>query len=50
VVVADHTQVGRATFAKICPLAEIAHMVTDHEADRAELVRIRQAGTHVTVG
>jgi len=50
VVVADRTKVGRATFAKICPLAAVAHLVTDSAADRGELGRIRQAGTRVTVG
>jgi DeoR family transcriptional regulator of aga operon len=50
VVVADHTKVGRATFAKICPLAAVTHLVTDPDADPAELTRITQAGTQVTIG
>lgn len=50
VVVADRTKVGRATFAKICPLTAVSQLVTDGDADPAELARIAEAGTRVTVG
>jgi DeoR family transcriptional regulator of aga operon len=50
VVVADHTKIGQATLAKICPLADIHHLVTGAGAPDAELARIAGAGVSVTVG
>lgn len=49
VVVADRTKIGRATLAKICPLAGIHDLVTDGAAPDAELARIAGAGVAVTV-
>lgn len=49
VVVADHTKVGRVTFAKICPLTDIALVVTDTEAPAAELERFSAAGVRTVV-
>lgn len=50
VVVADHSKIGRTTFAEICPLSGIRHLVTDEAASPAELSRIGEAGVRVTVG
>jgi DeoR family transcriptional regulator of aga operon len=49
-VVADHTKIGRTTFAKICPLADIAVLVTDSAAAESELTRIAAAGVRTVVG
>ncbi|MEV0096891.1 DeoR/GlpR family DNA-binding transcription regulator [Streptomyces sp. NPDC050738] len=47
VVVADGTKIGKVTFAKICPLAEISAVVTDIGADEAELAAVRALGIEV---
>ncbi|WP_329113127.1 DeoR/GlpR family DNA-binding transcription regulator [Streptomyces sp. NBC_01465] len=47
VVVADGTKIGRTTFAKICPLADISAVVTDSGADGAELDAVRAMGIEV---
>ncbi|MET7518752.1 hypothetical protein ABZS88_36000 [Streptomyces sp. NPDC005480] len=49
-VVADHTKIGRTTFAKICPIADIAVLVTDSAAAETELARIAAAGVRTVVG
>ncbi|RDG35439.1 DeoR/GlpR family DNA-binding transcription regulator [Streptomyces corynorhini] len=48
VVVADHSKIGKVTFAKICPLADIDHLVTDGAAPADQLERIADAGVPVT--
>ncbi|MFJ6569410.1 DeoR/GlpR family DNA-binding transcription regulator [Streptomyces sp. NPDC091292] len=47
VVVADHSKIGRSTFAKICPLSRVHHLITDASAPEAELARIRTSGVPV---
>ncbi|MFJ5226303.1 DeoR/GlpR family DNA-binding transcription regulator [Streptomyces sp. NPDC088400] len=49
VVVADHTKIGKVTFAKICPLPDIHHLVTDSAATGDQLERIADAGVPVTM-
>ncbi|MEV0522673.1 DeoR/GlpR family DNA-binding transcription regulator [Streptomyces sp. NPDC050439] len=49
VVVADHTKIGRATFAKICPTAGVHTLVTDAGATGDELDAIAAVGVRVTV-
>ncbi|MBA5223907.1 MULTISPECIES: DeoR/GlpR family DNA-binding transcription regulator [Streptomyces] len=49
VVVADHSKIGRVTFAKICPLRDIDRLVTDAAAPAAVLADIMDAGVAVTV-
>lgn len=44
VVVADHTKIGRATFAHIAPIELVSDLVTDSSADVEELV---DAGVNV---
>lgn len=48
VVVADHSKIGKVTFAKICPLTDVGHLVTDRDAPEQELARIAEAGVRVT--
>ncbi|OON73460.1 DeoR/GlpR family DNA-binding transcription regulator [Streptomyces tsukubensis] len=48
VVVADHSKIGKVTFAKICPLSDIHHLVTDDAAPEQQLERIVSAGVPVT--
>ncbi|AXK34626.1 DeoR/GlpR transcriptional regulator [Streptomyces armeniacus] len=47
VVVADHTKIGKITFARICPLTDISTVVTDGAADEAETAAIRALGVQV---
>lgn len=49
VVVADHTKIGRTTFAKICPAAGVDTLITDGDAPEAELSAIGAVGVRVTV-
>jgi DeoR family transcriptional regulator, aga operon transcriptional repressor len=49
VVVADSSKLGKVTFARICRLDEVDDLVTDDEADPAELSRLRDAGINVLV-
>ncbi|MEW2546308.1 DeoR/GlpR family DNA-binding transcription regulator [Streptomyces sp. NPDC047002] len=48
VVVADSSKIGKVTLARICPLSEVGHLVTDAGAPREELARITAAGVSVT--
>jgi DeoR family transcriptional regulator of aga operon len=47
IVVADGTKVGRATHAPLAGLDEVHDLVTDAQADPAELERIRAAGVRI---
>ncbi|SDJ56257.1 DeoR/GlpR family DNA-binding transcription regulator [Streptomyces indicus] len=49
VVVAEHTKLGRATFAKICPVSEVHTLITDERAPEGELAAIAAAGARITV-
>ncbi|WP_037854943.1 DeoR/GlpR family DNA-binding transcription regulator [Streptomyces sp. NRRL S-340] len=49
VVVADHSKIGRATFARICSLKDVDHLVTDQAAPADALAAITGAGVAVTV-
>ncbi|MBC9712687.1 DeoR/GlpR transcriptional regulator [Streptomyces sp. TRM66268-LWL] len=49
VVVAEHTKLGRTTFAKICPLSAVHTLITDPGAPEEELTAVRAAGVRVTV-
>ncbi|MDF1898034.1 DeoR/GlpR family DNA-binding transcription regulator [Mycolicibacterium smegmatis] len=49
VVAVDGSKIGKVTLAKMVPLDQIDHLVTDSTADRAELDRITAAGVQVHV-
>lgn len=49
VVLADSTKLGRVAFATICPLSAIHTLITDKNADPAELSRLESAGLDVRV-
>ncbi|MFC7648472.1 DeoR/GlpR family DNA-binding transcription regulator [Streptosporangium lutulentum] len=48
VVVADHSKIGKVTFAKICGLGEIHNLITDAGAPDHHLAGIADAGVTVT--
>ncbi|MFD7860003.1 DeoR/GlpR family DNA-binding transcription regulator [Streptomyces microflavus] len=48
VVVADHSKIGRATFARICPIAAVRRLITGTCLEHDELTRIRDRGVIVT--
>ncbi|GGX36773.1 DeoR family transcriptional regulator [Streptomyces malachitofuscus] len=48
VVVADRSKIGRATFARICPVDSVRRLITDAAPDHEELVRLRDRGVLVT--
>jgi DeoR family transcriptional regulator of aga operon len=47
VVVADSTKLGKVAFATICDLAEVDILITDDDADPADLDRLRSAGLDI---
>ena len=49
VVAVDGSKIGKVTLAKMAPLSEIDHLVTDSTADAAQLEKIGAAGVHVHV-
>ncbi|MEL4357453.1 MULTISPECIES: DeoR/GlpR family DNA-binding transcription regulator [unclassified Luteococcus] len=49
IAVADGSKLGRVTLAKLASLQEVDVLVTDHQADPAELDRIRQLGVDVRI-
>jgi DeoR family transcriptional regulator of aga operon len=48
VVVADHTKLGRATFAQIVPLAAVSDLITDADAAADAVDELELAGVRVT--
>ncbi|RMB81788.1 DeoR/GlpR family DNA-binding transcription regulator [Streptomyces shenzhenensis] len=48
VVVADHSKIGKVTFAKICPVTDIDHLVTSKGAPAGTLTAIADTGVTVT--
>jgi len=49
VVAVDGSKIGKVTLAKMVPLSEIHHLVTDSTANPQQLERIAAAGVHVHV-
>jgi DeoR family transcriptional regulator of aga operon len=49
IVVADHTKVGKVTFAKICSLGDIDRLITDAGASETHLKAVADAGVTVTI-
>jgi DeoR family transcriptional regulator, aga operon transcriptional repressor len=47
VVVADHTKIGRVTFAHIAPIENVSDLVTDASADEKLLEALRGSGVNV---
>jgi DeoR family transcriptional regulator, aga operon transcriptional repressor len=47
VVVADHTKLGRATFARISSLSAVTDLITDADASETIVEELRQAGVRV---
>jgi len=48
VVVADGSKIGRAAFARICPLSAVDELITDREADRDAVRKLTDNGVRVT--
>lgn len=49
VVLADSTKLGRVAFATICPLSAVHTLITDKNADPAELSRLESAGLDIRI-
>ena len=47
VVLADHTKIGQDTMVQTVPLSRMRHLITDADADAAELAAIAAAGVEV---
>lgn len=48
VVVADSSKLGRVAFARICTVADVHELITDEEADTAQVQALRAAGVKIT--
>ena len=48
VVVADGSKIGRAAFARMCPLSAVDELITDTEADREAVRKLTDNGVRVT--
>jgi DeoR family transcriptional regulator of aga operon len=48
-VLADHTKIGRARFARLCPLTEVSMLITDDQTSPERCQALKQAGLEVLV-
>ena len=48
VVVADGSKIGRAAFARMCPLSAVDELITDQGADREAVRKLTDNGVRVT--
>jgi DeoR family transcriptional regulator, aga operon transcriptional repressor len=49
VILADHTKVGKSTFARLCALNDVDTLITDEQIAGDQLVMLRNAGLHVLI-
>jgi DeoR family transcriptional regulator, aga operon transcriptional repressor len=49
IAVTESSKVGKVTFARICDIERVHELVTDTEADQAEIAAIEAAGVRVTL-
>lgn len=49
VVIADSSKLGKVTFAHISPISEVTDVVTNQDADPAEVATLRRAGVRVVI-
>lgn len=49
IAIVDSSKLGYVAFARICPLDQIARLITDDAADPALLARIEEMGTPITL-
>jgi DeoR family transcriptional regulator of aga operon len=49
IVVADSTKLGQRSFARICELRDVSDIVTDDDADLAQITELERAGVRVHV-
>src|SRR4051794_1944911 len=49
IVVADSSKLGRIAFAQICPIQQIDELITDRQADAADVAKLESAGVKVTL-
>ncbi|HEY6494322.1 MAG TPA: DeoR/GlpR family DNA-binding transcription regulator, partial [Trebonia sp.] len=49
VLVADHSKIGRVTFARICEATAVDELISDTGADAAAVKALSDAGVHVTL-
>jgi DeoR family transcriptional regulator of aga operon len=49
IAVTESAKIGKVTFARICDIEAVDELITDGEADQAELAAIETAGVRVTL-
>ncbi|MFN2198962.1 MAG: DeoR/GlpR family DNA-binding transcription regulator [Anaerolineales bacterium] len=47
IALADHTKLGKVSFAKICPLSKVSHLITDSVPDEAYIEGLQNSGLDV---
>jgi DeoR/GlpR family transcriptional regulator of sugar metabolism len=49
IALADHTKLGRVSFAKICPTEAVSRLITDSKADPDQVEALRLAGLEIII-
>lgn len=49
IALADHTKLGRVSFAKICPVETVNRLITDANADPEQIEALQQAGLKILI-
>lgn len=49
IIIADHTKIDKATFARFCPLTEVDMLITDDGISNKQRIRLEKAGLKVLV-
>lgn len=49
IILADHTKVGKSTFARLCALTDVDLLITDDQITEEQLLGLRNAGLNILV-
>ncbi len=49
IIIADHTKIGKATFARFCPLTEVNMLITDNGISNQQRIGLEGTGLNVLV-
>jgi DeoR family transcriptional regulator of aga operon len=48
IVIADSSKIGKVTFARICTVSDVDHIITDHAVTDEQMRSLSSAGAQVT--
>ena len=49
IVIADHTKVGKSTFARLCSIEEVDMLITDDQITSDQLAMLKKSGLEVLI-